>query len=60
MKKFTMLLPSIIFVISIAGSVQFVSADHLESGQGIFSDEGEVELVTTKDKIGRASCRERV
>ena len=49
MKKFTMLLPSIIFVISIAGSVQFVSADHLEPGQGIFSDEGEVELVTTKD-----------
>ena len=49
MKKFTMLLPSIIFVISIAGSVQFVAADHLEPGIGIFSDEGEVELVTTKD-----------
>ena len=49
MKKFTVLLPSIIFVISIAGSVQFVAADHLEPGIGIFSDEGEVELVTTKD-----------
>jgi len=48
MKKFTMLLLSIIFVISIAGSIQFVVADHLEPDQGIFKDEGEVELVTTQ------------
>ena len=43
-----MLLLSIIFVISIAGSIQFVVADHLEPDQGIFKDEGEVELVTTQ------------
>ena len=48
MKKFTILLLSIIFVISIAGSIQFVAADHLEPGQGIFIDDGEVELVTTQ------------
>ena len=47
MKKFTILLLSIIFVISIAGSIQFVAADHLEPGQGIFKEESEVELATT-------------
>ena len=40
---------SVIFVTLIAGSVQSISADHLEPGQGIFSGESEVELVTTED-----------
>ena len=49
MKKFTALLLSVILVTLIAGSVQSISADHLEPGQGIFSGESEVELVTTED-----------
>ena len=49
MKKFTIGLLSAVFVALIACSIQSISADHLEPGQGIFSDEGEVELVTTKD-----------
>ncbi len=36
-----------IFVALIAGSVQSISADH-ESGNGIFKNEHEVELVDTK------------
>ena len=40
---------SVILVTLIAGSVQSISADHLEPGQGIFSGESEVELVTTED-----------
>ena len=40
---------SIIFVTLIAGSIQSVTADHLEPGIGIFKDETEVELVTTQD-----------
>ena len=49
MKKFTIGLLSAVFVALIACSIQSISADHLEPGQGIFSDEAEVELVTTKD-----------
>ena len=49
MKKFTALLLSVILVTLIVGSVQSISADHLEPGQGIFSGESEVELVTTED-----------
>ena len=49
MKKFTVGLLSAIFIALIACSIQSISADHLEPGQGIFSDEGEVELVTTQD-----------
>ena len=49
MKKFTILLLSIIFVISIAGSIQFVAADHLEPGQGIYVDAGTVNLVVSTD-----------
>ena len=44
-----MSLLGVIFVVLLAGSVKSISADHLEPGQGIFSDEGEVELVTTQD-----------
>ncbi len=47
MKKFTIALLSVIFVALIAGSIQSISADHLEPGQGIFKEESEVELVTT-------------
>ena len=49
MKKFTVGLLSAVFVALSACSIQSISADHLEPGQGIFSDEGEVELVTTQD-----------
>ena len=49
MKKFTMLLLGVIFVTLIAGSVQSVTADHLEPGQGIYKDENSVNLVSTKD-----------
>nr|ABZ08012.1 hypothetical protein ALOHA_HF4000ANIW141M18ctg4g13 [uncultured marine crenarchaeote HF4000_ANIW141M18] len=49
MKKFTALLLSVIFVTLIAGSVQSISADHLEQDQGIFVDDAEVNLATTED-----------
>ena len=49
MKKFTALLLSVILVTLIAGSVQSISADHLEPGQGIFVDDAEVNLTTTED-----------
>ena len=42
-----MLLLGVIFVALIACSVQSTSADHLEPGQGLFSSEEEVKLVTT-------------
>ena len=35
-----------IFVVLLVGSVQSISADHLEPGPGIFLDENEVELVS--------------
>ena len=40
---------SVIFVTLIAGSVQSISADHLEQDQGIFVDDAEVNLATTED-----------
>ena len=49
MKAFVIQLLSIIFVTLIAGSIQSVTADHLEPGIGIFKDKTEVELVTTQD-----------
>jgi len=49
MKKFTIVLSSIIFIILIGSSVQSVVADHLESGDGIYKDYGDVNIVTTKD-----------
>ena len=49
MKKITVSLLSSIFLILIAGSIESVTADHLEPGQGIFVSEGEVSLVTTQD-----------
>jgi len=47
-KKSTIALLSAVFVALIAGSVQSISADHLEPGQGLFSGEDEVKLVTTE------------
>ena len=47
MKKFTIALLGVIFLVLRAGSIQSISADHLEPGQGIFKEESEVELVTT-------------
>ena len=44
-----MLLLGVIFVTLIAGSVQSVTADHLEPGQGIYKDENSVNLISTKD-----------
>ena len=49
MKAFVIQLLSVIFVTLIAGSIQSVTADHLEPGIGIFKDETEVELVTAQD-----------
>ena len=40
---------SVIFVTLIAGSVQSISADHLEQDQGIFVNDAEVNLATTED-----------
>jgi len=39
----------VIFVALITGSIQSVTADHLEPGQGIFKDRSNVDLVTTHD-----------
>ena len=49
MKKFTVTLLSIIFVALIACSIQSISADHLEPGQGIFKDKNAAYIVETKD-----------
>ena len=46
MKKFTVLLLSVVFVAVIACSIQSISADH-ETGKGIFRDESEVSMVIT-------------
>jgi len=44
-----MLLLGVIFITLIAGSVQSVTADHLEPGQGIYKDENDMNYVSTKD-----------
>ena len=49
MKVFLIQLLSITFVLLITGSIQSVTADHLEPGQGIFKDERVVELIKTED-----------
>ena len=50
MKVFVIQLLGIIFVTLIAGSVQSVTADHLESGKGIFKDAQTLqETETTRD-----------
>ena len=49
MQKSTIILLSTIFVTLITCSVQSVTADHLESGDGIYKDFGDVNIVTTID-----------
>ena len=50
MKKFTILLLSVIFVTLIAGSVQSIYADHiLEDGKGIFKDADQQSFTKTID-----------
>jgi hypothetical protein len=49
MKVFLIQLLSITFVLLITGSIQSVTADHLESGQGIFKNEREIEAVPIQD-----------
>ena len=49
MKKFTIALLGVIFVTLITGSIQSVTADHSEPGQGIFKDELQVEAVPIQD-----------
>ena len=49
MKKFMILLLGVIFVALITGSIQSVTADHLEPGQGIFKNERAIEFVPTND-----------
>ena len=48
-KKFTILLLGVIFTTLIVGSIQSISADHLEPDEGIFKDQEDVEYVTTRD-----------
>ena len=49
MKAFVIQLLSITFVLLITGSIQSVTADHSEPGQGIFKDEIAVESIPTND-----------
>ena len=49
MQKSTIVLLSTIFVTLITCSVQSVTADHLELGQGIYIDEERVQLAPTRD-----------
>ena len=49
MKVFLIQLLSITFVLLITGSIQSVTADHLEPGQGIFKNEMAVESIPTND-----------
>ena len=49
MKVFLIQLLSIIFVVLITGSIQSVTADHLEPGKGIFKDKAAVELTKVED-----------
>ena len=49
MKVFLIQLLSIIFVLLITGSIQSVTADHLEPGQGLFKDEETIETAKTED-----------
>jgi len=49
MKVFLIQSLSITFVLLITGSIQSVTADHLEPGQGIFKNEREIEAVPIQD-----------
>jgi len=49
MKIFVIKLLGIIFVTLITGSIQSVTADHLEPGKGLFKDEETIETAKTED-----------
>ena len=49
MKVFLIQLLSIIFVALIIGSIQSVTADHLDPGKGLFKDEAKTEIAKTED-----------
>ena len=49
MKVFLIQLLGIIFVTLITGSIQSVTADHLEPGKGLFKDEKTIETSKTED-----------
>ena len=49
MKEFAILVLGFIFVISIASFVQFVAADHLEPGIGIYKNQDDINIVSTVD-----------
>jgi len=49
MKVFLIQLLSIIFVALIIGSIQSVTADHLDPGKGLFKDETKTEIARTED-----------
>ena len=57
MEKITIYLSSIIFIILIGCSVQSVVADHVESGDGIYKDYGDVNLETTQDSKWRVNLQ---
>ena len=49
MKKLTVVLISVIFTTLIIGSIQLISADHLEPGLGIFKNEKVINTISTED-----------
>ena len=49
MKGFAALFLGVIFTVLLIGSVQSVSADHLEPGLGIFKNEKEINTISTED-----------
>ena len=49
MKKLTVVLISVIFTTLIIGSIQLISADHLEPGLGIFKNETDMNTISTED-----------
>ena len=52
-----MVLSSVIFTILIGCSTQSVIADHLEPGEGIYKDYGDVNIVTTQDSEWRVNLQ---
>jgi hypothetical protein len=58
MKKFTIVLSSVIFAILIGYSTQYVVADHVEAGDdGIYKDLGDVNIATTLDTKWRINLQ---
>ena len=49
MKKFTIALLGVIFVVLLSGSVESVSADHLLPGEGVFKNENDVNIASSID-----------